>query len=96
MSDPSNKTEYDHVEVTRLAQNICVCTSNHDPVRRIECAYALAAAEKVAAAGWQPPSTDADYRLRLLRAVVSFVDTNGADLPLTLLDSIRAEIGGPR
>ena len=34
----------------------------------------------------------AEYRLGLLQAVVSFVDTNGADLPLTLLESIRVEL----
>lgn len=34
----------------------------------------------------------AEYRLALLSAVVSFVDVNHGDLPLTLLESIRVEI----
>jgi hypothetical protein len=52
---------------------------------------------------WGPSATrseravsDESHRLALLRAVLSFVDTNGGDLPLGLLDSIRAEVGGPR
>lgn len=75
--------------VTKLAEAICVCTSNHDPDRRIECSYALAAAEKVVAAGWRPHA-DAGHRYDLLRAVLSYVDTHpDADLPLTLLEAIR-------
>lgn len=72
----------------QLAETICVCTENHDPGRRIECAYAVAAAEKVTAAGWEPPGR----RLDLLRAVLSYVDSHAeADLPLTLLEEIRSE-----
>jgi hypothetical protein len=79
--------------VSDLAEVICICTGNHDPHGRVECSYAERAAGKVIAAGWRPHA-DAGYRYDLLRAVLSYVDTHpDADLPLTLLDSIRAEIG---
>lgn len=38
----------------------------------------------------------AKRRLDLLRAVVSYDNANQSDLPLGLLNSIRAEVGGPR
>lgn len=34
----------------------------------------------------------AAYRLALLRSVIAFVDTNHADLPLTLLEEMRKEV----
>lgn len=40
-------------------------------------------------------STD-ERRLELLRTVVSYDNANQSDLPLGLLDSIRAEVGAPR
>jgi hypothetical protein len=33
-----------------------------------------------------------DYRLELLKAVLSYFDSNDCDLPLTLVESIRVEI----
>lgn len=42
------------------------------------------------------PSETAEHRHALLRAVVAYDDANQSDLPLTLLDAIRAEVGGPR
>jgi hypothetical protein len=35
-------------------------------------------------------------RLELLRAVVSYDTANQSDLPLSLLTSLRAEVGAPR
>ena len=75
-----------------LAEAICICTGDHDPARRVECSYAERAAQKVIAAGWRP-NADAESQHDLLRAVLSYVDTHSeADLPLTLLESIRAEV----
>lgn len=79
--------------MSSLSNQICVCTGHHDPERRVECAYAERAAQKVIAAGWRPRS-DAECRHDLLRAVLSYVDTHPeADLPLTLLETIRREVG---
>jgi hypothetical protein len=38
----------------------------------------------------------AERRLTLLRTVIAYDDANQSDLPLPLLDGIRAETGGPR
>lgn len=38
----------------------------------------------------------ADHHLALLRAVVSYDDANQSDLPLPLLNSIRAAVGAAR
>lgn len=79
-----------------LAEAMCICTVSHAPSRRVECAYAERAADKVIAAGWRPHA-DAGHLYDLLRAVLAYVDTHPeADLPLTLLESIRAEIKGGR
>lgn len=76
-----------------LAEAICICTANHDPNARIECRYAQNAADRVVAAGWRPHA-DAGLRFDLLSAVLRFVDAHPeADLPLTLLEAIRREIG---
>ncbi|NUO57286.1 MAG: hypothetical protein HOV78_11510 [Hamadaea sp.] len=78
--------------MSSLSNQICVCTGNHDPERRVECAYAERAAQKVIAAGWRP-HVDAGRRYDLLRAVLSYVDTHPeADLPLTLLEAIRRAV----
>lgn len=82
------------MSVSSLSSQICVCTGNHDPERRVECAYAERAAQKVIAAGWRPHS-DAGCQHDLLRAVLSYVDTHPeADLPLTLLEAIRVQVRG--
>lgn len=75
--------------MTRLEDVLADQLTLHTPGSR---AFCRKVAAQIAPALTACDEVRAKRRLALLRSIVSFVDVNRGDLPLTLLEAIRGEI----